>query len=131
MGRAENLQSVDWIEAGGPLCCVYCGTSVSSGQVDHVPPVAAVAVMPGVARWLYRACWLCNRNLGAYPVTCLQDRAGFLICKLRMNWLRSSIAGPERARVPVERIISAGRSVMERLENGAIRERCRCGRCGS
>lgn len=129
MGRAEILQSVDWVDAGGPLCCVYCGASVSYRQVDHVPPVAAVAFMPGAARWLYPACALCNRCLGPYPVTCLQDRAAFLVGKLRVQWLRSSNLGPDRARVPVERIIAAGRRVIDRLENGAIRERCRCG-CG-
>lgn len=126
MNRAENLALGEWVRADGPQTCVYCGTGFAVG-LDHVPPVLSASVLRAEPRWLYPACYTCNFTLGAYPVACLDDRAAFLLGRLRVRWLYAKTGNKKR--VPLFVIEETGRAVAARLSGGLTRGRCRCKRC--
>lgn len=107
-------------------CCVYCGRPSKNGR-DHVPPLAFVGRFPDAPRLLYSACYLCNQKLAAYPSSCLPERAEFLICALRREWLFMK-AGMAK-KWTKEQVAINGIAVKARLASGEIRGQCRCVVC--
>jgi hypothetical protein len=126
--RESNLASATWNDAGGPPVCVYCG-SPSRGVVDHVPPVSAASVLRQGEWWAYPVCNVCNRSLGIYPGQCLEDRAVYLMGRLRVFWLNVRLGKTKR--VPLYVYADTGRAVSARRASGMIRARCRCEVCAA
>lgn len=107
-------------------CCVYCGEPSKGGR-DHVPPLAYVQRFEHMPRLLYPCCQLCNEKLYAYPATCLQDRADFLICALRREWLY--IRGGMPRKWSGEAVAIKGIAVRNRVLAHTFRALCCCRTC--
>lgn len=125
--RREALRTVggSYLPVDGLACCVYCGDTGKLGH-DHVPPLF-VADWVEEPRRLYPACGVCNRLLGPYPVACLRLRAEYLLCRLRVEWIK--LRGGRKVRWPVERIRACAEGVKHRLARGSTGEACRCQHC--
>lgn len=106
--------------------CVYCGQACKGGR-DHVPPLAYVQRFADMPRLLYPCCQLCNEKLAAYPATCLQDRAEFLICTLRREWLY--IRGGMPRKWSGEAVAIKGIAVKNRVVAHVLRGLCCCRTC--
>lgn len=110
-----------------PRVCVYCGGDAKAGR-DHVPPLAAASwFSPSALRWLYPACTICNGTLSVYPAACLVERAEFLVCILRRDWLR--IKAGQSKRWPLDAVATKGRACKERLSAGDTAKACHCRSC--
>jgi hypothetical protein len=126
--RERNLALATWKHAGGPQVCVYCG-SPSRGMLDHVPPVSAAPVLRQGDWWTYPVCKVCNKTLAAYPGQCLEERAVYLMGRLRVLWLNVRLGKTKR--VPLYVYADTGRAVSARRAAGMIRARCRCEVCAA
>lgn len=107
-----------------PDGCVYC--SLQAEEMDHVPPLR-FAHVAGADRFLYPACWPCNRHLGPLPDVCLKKRAAYLVASLRAEWRTQKAAGAQAWLLKA--VECRGRLVRDRLASGEIAGLCQCVRC--
>lgn len=110
-----------------PTGCVYCGIQDGCGK-DHVPPLSFVSLVgkpEGLC--LYDACPVCNGLLSKYPVTCLKDRAEYLICVLRREW--ALLVSGQPRRWDRELVAASGQNIKRRLASGEVAALCRCSGC--